>query len=128
MRKDSSDKFTSKGLSIKLWKRLLPYAFKNKTNTVITLIALCVTSVVDVAYSLMFKQAIDRYVASGLDGFGLYVLGYVLLIVTHGIGVAVYVILGNRMEITMNYHLRKDMFYHLQNLSFSYYDTLWQEL
>lgn len=121
--KETDKQFTKKGFDIKLWKRLLPYAFRNKKTAVFAGCAVALCSLVDLAYSIMSKLAIDKYVTSGdMNGFALYIAGYVALILVQGLSIAFFVIFGNRMEITLNYHLRQDMFYKLQKLSFSYYD------
>ena len=123
--KEKDTQFVNKGFDFKMWKRLLPYAFRDKKTSIGAGIAVALCSVVDIAYSLMSKVAIDKYVEAGtLDGFTLYVAGYAALILIQGVSIALFVIFGNRTEITMNYHLRQDMFYKLQKLSFSYYDKV----
>ena len=109
--------------NIKLWKRLIGYVFKNKKFAIITAVASCITSVVDIAYTLMTKIVVDKYIEAGtLKNFGIYIAGYLLLIILQNVMVTLFVIYGNKTEVEVGYNLRQDMFYHLQKLSFSYYD------
>ena len=120
---ENENEFKDLGFNIKIWRRLLPYAFRNKKIAWFAGLSVALCSVVDLAYSLMSKLAVDNYVTTGnMSGFAVYVIGYLLLILIQGLSIALFVIYGNRTEITVNYHLRQDMFYRLQKLSFSYYD------
>ncbi len=108
---------------LKLWKRLLSYPFRNKKFVIITTIAVTLVSLVDIAYSLMSKVAVDAFVDKGtLSGFGLYIAAYLVLILIQGLSVGLFVVFGNRIEVDVDHSMRQDMFYKLQNLSFSYYD------
>ena len=121
--KETDKKYTKKGFDIKLWKRILPYAFRDKKSTWLAAASVALCSVVDLLYALMSKVAIDGYIESGeLDGFIWYVLGYLALVIIQGVTIAMFVIFGNRMEIILDYHLRQAIFKKLQYLSFSYYD------
>lgn len=121
--KENENKFTKKGLNLNLWKRLFPYTVKNKTAVIVTALSVTLCSVIDILISLMGKYAIDKYVASNsLTGFAFYIIAAAVLVIMMGATIALFVIFGNRMEITTNYNLRRDMFYKLQRLSFSYYD------
>lgn len=107
----------------KLWKRLLSYPFRNKKFVIITAIAVTLVSLVDIAYSLMSKVAVDAFVEKGsISGFGFYIAAYLALILIQGASVGLFVVFGNRIEVDVDYNMRQDMFYKLQNLSFSYYD------
>ena len=107
----------------KLWKRLLSYPFRNKKFVIITTIAVTLVSLVDIAYSLMSKVAVDAFVEKGsISGFGFYIAAYLALILIQGASVGLFVVFGNRIEVDVDYNMRQDMFYKLQNLSFSYYD------
>lgn len=107
----------------KLWKRLLSYPFRNKKFVIITAIAVTLVSLVDIAYSLMSKVAVDAFVEKGtLSGFGYYIVAYLVLILIQGASIGLFVVFGNRIEVDVDYNMRQDMFFKLQNLSFSYYD------
>ncbi len=107
----------------KLWKRLLSYPFRNKKFVIITAIAVTLVSLVDIAYSLMSKVAVDAFVEKGtLSGFGYYIVAYLVLILIQGASIGLFVVFGNRIEVDVGYNMRQDMFFKLQNLSFSYFD------
>ncbi len=113
----------SKKIKVKVWKRLLTYAFRHKKLVYSLLACLLVVSAADVVYPLMSKYAIDHFITpqttEGLTQYALFFVGLVLL---DGIGVAFFVSTAGKIEMHISHDIRQDAFTKLQNLSFSYYD------
>ena len=57
------------------------------------------------------------------QGLGLFGAVYVLLVVAQGFCVFLFVRGAGRLEMDMSFDIRQEAFTHLQQLSFSYYDT-----
>lgn len=120
---EQTEQQTVKKFDFKLWGRIFKYVFKTKKLLLIVAVAVTIVSLVDIAYPLMTSYAIDTYIENGtLNGFSVYVVLYIALILLQSIGVAVFVIAGNKTETSLNYNMRQDLFLKLQKLSFSYYD------
>ena len=67
---ENENEFKDLGFNIKIWRRLLPYAFRNKKIAWFAGLSVVLCSVVDLAYSLMSKLAVDNYVTTGnMSGF-----------------------------------------------------------
>jgi len=99
------------------------FAFKNtKTVIEICLIMLGV-SLIDIAYPLLSKYAIDHFISQGItNGVGLYAVVYVFCTAFQSICVMLFIIVTHRLEMNMSYDIREAGFKKLQELSVSYYD------
>ena len=80
-------------------------------------------SAMDAVIPLFQRYAINRFIADGvLDGMGLFVVLYLLVIVTQVISNYISVFGACRLEMYMDRDLRRAAFNHLQTLSFSYFN------
>lgn len=114
--------YTSK-FDLGLWKRLarflLPYW---KLSLGLIGVMLCV-GVVDVIFPLMNKYAIDTIIASGSIGeLPMFALKYAGLVVFQAINVFLLIAIAGKIEMRLNYDIRKTAFQRLQELDFSFYD------
>ena len=67
---------------------------------------------------------IDEYVMSGnLEGLKGYAILYLIVISLFGFIVWSFIMLSDRLQLHISYHIRKAAFKRLQELSFSFYDT-----
>ncbi len=114
--------YTSK-FDLGLWKRLarflIPYW---KVSLGLVGVMLCV-GVVDVIFPLMNKYAIDTIIASGdLAALPAFALKYAGLVVFQAINVFLLIAIAGKIEMSLNYDIRKTAFKRLQELDFTYYD------
>ena len=115
--------FTNERVDPKLWKRLYAYAWRNKKTFLSTIACLIFVSLVDSLYPLLANYAVDRFIVPGIsDGVWLFLLVYVTLSFSQGVGTLGFITRCGRMEMTIAYDIRQDGFMKLQNQSFSYYD------
>lgn len=111
-------------IDLRVWKRLVAYALQYKARVIRTILVLVVVSGVDLAYPLFTRYAINHFIMGGTtEGLPLFGTVYVLMVIAQGIGVMLFVRGAGRLEMDMSYDIRQDAFTHLQQLSFSYYDT-----
>ncbi len=111
-------------IDLRVWKRLAAYGMQYKGRVLRTILVLLVVSGVDLAYPLLTRFAINHFIVGettqGLERFGLL---YLALVVVQGLCVVLFVRGAGRLEMDICYDIRQDAFAHLQQLSFSYYDT-----
>ena len=111
-------------IELRLWKRLLQYAWRHK-RSVITLVGLLVVVAgIDLAYPQLSRYAIDHFIGGATtEGLGWYALVYVLFVAVQSAGVFLHIRGAGQLEMDMSYDIRQDVFAKLQQLSFSFYDT-----
>lgn len=111
-------------IDLKVWKRLVEYGLQYKARVIRTILVLLVVSGADLAYPLFTRYAINHFIVRETTG-GLWLFGviYVVTVAVQGLGVVLFVRGAGRLEMDISYDIRQDAFTHLQQLSFSYYDT-----
>lgn len=111
-------------IDLKVWKRLVDYGLQYKARVIRTILVLLVVSGADLAYPLFTRYAINHFIVGETTG-GLWLFGviYVVTVAVQGLGVVLFVRGAGRLEMDISYDIRQDAFTHLQQLSFSYYDT-----
>ena len=111
-------------IDLRVWRRLADYALRYKPRVIRTMLVLLVVSGVDLAYPLLSRYAINHFImGETTQGLGLFGAVYVLLVVAQGFCVFLFVRGAGRLEMDMSFDIRQEAFTHLQQLSFSYYDT-----
>ena len=115
----------TKRLDFSLWRKLLKVAkpFHAKLWMIVALMT--VSAIIDVALPMLNAYAIDHIIPSGSGG-GLpgFALMYLLLISVQVFTIFSFIRLSGRVESGLCYHIRKLGFRKLQELPFSYYDTM----
>lgn len=115
--------FTVEKVDFSIWKRLYSYALRNRALAGIILLSLVIVSLVDVAYPLLSRYAIDHFVtprtSEGLVTFGIC---YALFVIIQGFCTFIFISRSGKLEMTIAYTIRQEAFTKLQNLSFSFYD------
>ncbi|MBA4348019.1 MAG: ABC transporter ATP-binding protein [Clostridiales bacterium] len=115
--------FAAKKIDWNVWKRLYRYALQHKTLFFTVIAALVAVALIDIAYPLFTKYAIDRFVVpKSVDGLGKFALLYLLVILMQSSGVILFITFAGKLEMAIAYTIRQDSFLRLQELSFSFYD------
>ena len=106
--------------SIKVWLKILPY-FRVYWKSIAALFAAMLTSAgIGVAYTLLSGYAVDHFVTPGVhQGIAAFALLYLGLVVLKASTELLLGWVALRMEVNVSRDLRRDLFAHLQALSFS---------
>ncbi|MDE7261335.1 MAG: ABC transporter ATP-binding protein/permease [Oscillospiraceae bacterium] len=111
-------------IDLKVWKRLIAYGLRYKPRVIFTILVLLVVSGADLAYPLFTRYAINHFITGGtMEGLPLFGVVYMAVVVVQAAGVILFVRNAGRLEMDISYDIRQEAFTHLQQLSFSYYDT-----
>ncbi len=111
-------------IDLKVWKRLASYGLRYKARVIRTILVLLVVSGADLAYPLFTRYAINHFIGGETtEGLPLFGALYIALVIVQGLGVMLFVRGAGRLEMDISYDIRQEAFTHLQQLSFSYYDT-----
>ena len=112
------------GLSLKMWQRLLPYFAKMKKQTLVALILMFVSTVVEAAFPLFISYAVNNFVipesTQGLIPFAFVFFAFIVFV---GACVLIYVKELMSVEMHMGLMLRRDCFVHLQKLPISFHNV-----
>lgn len=114
----------NKSFSFSIWKKMLPF-FRPYYHYFFTTISLNVLLVaVDVLVPLFQSYAIDHFIVPGtLEGIHVFALTYAAVIIMQGISVFFSVRAAIHIEMHVGKDLKRELFVHLQKLSFTYYNT-----
>ena len=113
----------SEKIDMGLWRRLASYAWRSKGLVIFSVLSLLCVALVDIAYPLFNKYAIDHFITPGTtDGLGLFFAAYILAVVFQSAGVMCFVSGAGKLEMQISYDIRQEVFLKLQTLSFSFYD------
>ncbi|KPU45117.1 putative ABC transporter ATP-binding protein [Oxobacter pfennigii] len=113
----------SKGFDLTLWKKLLKYAKPYKSWMILLAAILIGSGIVDAAFTMMSKYAIDKFIVPGnLEGMDKFMLYYGLLVILQAVNIGMLIAIAGKIEMGITYDIRKEGFKRLQELSFSYYD------
>lgn len=103
--------------------RILALAAPHRSAVVGFVIAIAVVSVLDSYYSMLRRTIIDRYIMLGEKSVLAPTLwAYFGTILLQAVGVLAFIYLVGMLGERIQYDLRRRLFSHLQDLSFSYYD------
>ena len=109
--------------AFKVWAKMLPYISPYKKWVALIFIAMLADAAVSVGYTLMAGYAVDHFVAprvhQGLAGFAAV---YALMVLVKTLGQITLGRVALKMEMYISRDLKRDLFAHLQTLSFSYYN------
>ena len=115
--------FAAKKIDWNVWKRLYRYALQHKKLFFSIIAILIVVALIDIAYPLLTKYAIDHFVVpKTIDGLGGFALIYLTAILMQSSGVITFITFTGKLEMAIAYTVRQDSFLRLQELSFSFYD------
>ena len=107
-----------------LWKGLMPYLKPYKKDFMGIFVANVLCALIDVAFPLFQRYAIDSLVGEGrTDGLMLFGISYAALVVLQALTVVSFSRASMRLEMNFGRDLRRAQFVHLQKLSLSYYNA-----
>ncbi|NBI07812.1 ABC transporter ATP-binding protein [Senegalia massiliensis] len=113
----------SKNLNIGIWKRIFKYMKNYKKHLYLLGFIMLSVAAIDIIFPLMTKRAIDNYVVPGnTDGLIRFSFIYLVLILIQVINVGAFIAVAGKVEMGIQYDIRKLGFKKLQELSFTYYD------
>ncbi|MBQ6544259.1 MAG: ABC transporter ATP-binding protein [Lachnospiraceae bacterium] len=103
--------------------RIYPFIRKYRLRIVLMVILGALTVLVDAAYPLFNRYALNRYVGGKtLDTLPYFILVYIAVLLTQMVLNIVSTTMCGTQEMIVNRDLRNAAFEHLQTLSFSYYN------
>ena len=109
--------------SLKTWAKLLPFLKPYKRNMIGILLLMLVNAGIDISFPLLSGYAVDTFVtprtSEGVTGFA---IGYMALVVTQMLCTMFFARAALKVEMYLGRDLKRDLFTHLQTLSFSYYN------
>ncbi len=109
-----------------IWKRLYQYAVRDRKLLAKIICAMVFVAVVDAAYPLFTRYAIDHFVnPSGtptIDGLWGFLALYACAVLAQGFCTIQFIARTGDLEMSIAYAVRQETFLHLQKLSFSFYD------
>lgn len=120
---------------LSLWKKIFYYAKPLRKQLIQLCFFMVSLALIDAIFPLMTKFIIDNYVIKGylkgvtlfnniyIDGIIVFGIVYGLLVLIQVTNIGFFIAIAGRVETGIVYHIRKEGFKHLQELSFSYYDT-----
>lgn len=104
-------------------KFVLPYVKKYRSIAIPMMLAGLLGSVTDAVFPLFQRYAVDHFVAlETLDTLAVFVFSYALILLLRAMLNGYSAFLATKMEVSMDYAVRRDAFDHLQRLSLSYYN------
>lgn len=113
-----------KSFDLKIWKRLFPFLARYKRAFVGMLLLNGICASIDVVLPLFQRYAIDNFIEGDtLSGLLPYACTYLLVILIQSLSVIGFSRNSMHIEMNLGKDMRKDLFVHLQTLSFSFYNT-----
>lgn len=114
----------NKPFSLKIWAKMGPFLKKYKWSILFIVVLNLLIACIDIALPLFQRFAIDQFIEKlslkGLIPFG---IAYFLVIVAQATMVILFTRRSMFIEMSLGKDLKRAQFVHLQNLSFSYYNT-----
>lgn len=119
----------TKRFSLSLWKKILVYAKDFHKDLLKLMVYMGLTAGCDVAFPLMTTYAIDHFIPNlnhpgGTQGLPVFIVAYVALVAFQVFTIYRFLYLGGKIEVGTCYTIRRMAFRKLQELPFSYYDTM----
>ncbi len=113
----------SKRFDLETFKRLLVFAKPYKKEIIVLIIQMVLLALVDAVFPKLNQYAIDLFAVNhSLDGFWIYCLIALGLVVFQAANVRLMILNAGKVENSIPYDIRKAAFNKLQELSIAYYD------
>lgn len=115
--------FREEKVNFNTWKKILKTVLKSKNNVVLLFVFVISLAILESLTPLLNRYAIDTFFkAKEFDTFVPFVIINVLVAIGFGFTIWGFIYQAGRIEVSVNYELRKQSFETLQRLSFSYFD------
>jgi ATP-binding cassette subfamily B protein len=112
-----------KPMSLVVWKKMLPFIAPQKTSLLCCMILMLCAAAVDVALPLLLGYAVKYNIEPrSVEGMWRFLGAAVFMVTIQAVNVRFFVALGIKAEVGICRSLRNAVFFHLQKLSFSYYN------
>ena len=103
--------FTAEKVDLSIWKRLYAFALLNRPLLMLILASLVIVSLVDVAYPLLSRYAIDHFVTPRItDGIVPFAAVYAALVILQAAGTFLFISRSGKMEMEIAYAIRQQAF------------------
>lgn len=114
----------TKSFDIKIWKRLGPYLRPRRRAFVLLIVLNLLTALVDAALPLFQRYAVAHFIEAGtLSGLWPFAIAYFAAILMQSLSVMGFGNVSMGIEMYLGRDLRRRLFTHLQELSFSFYNV-----
>ncbi len=114
----------NKPFSLKIWAKIGPFLKKYKWSLVFIVVMNLLIACIDIALPLFQRFAIDQFIEKvSLKGLFPFAVVYILVIALQATMVILFTRRSMFIEMSLGKDLKRAQFVHLQNLSFSYYNT-----
>lgn len=114
----------TKSFDIKIWKRLGPYLKPRRRAFVLLILLNLLTALVDAALPLFQSYAVANFIEAGtVTGLWPFALAYLAAILMQSFAVMGFGNVSMGIEMYLGRDLRRRLFVHLQELSFSFYNV-----
>jgi len=118
------EKEYSKSLDWSIWKKLFPFLRQYRKPFVALLIFNLITALIDVALPLLQRFAVQNFIVKdSLTGIVPYAAVYLVVIILQSLCVVAFGQNSMHIEMYLGRDMRRDLFRHLQTLSFSFYNV-----
>ncbi len=109
--------------TLKVWRKMLPYVKPYRKLIAAIFAAMLADAAIAVAYTLLAGYVVDRFVTPrAYQGITLFALLYAGLVLVKTLAQITLGSVALRLEMYIARDLKKEVFTHLQSLSFSYYN------
>ncbi len=113
----------SSHLNMAVWKRFLQHAATFKREFILLGVIMAVLAVLDAVTPLLARYAIDTFIRNNSsEGIVTYSLIYLVIVILQAAAIRFFLHFAGRIEVGLNFEIRKAGFRQLQDLSFSYFD------
>ncbi|MDY0210822.1 MAG: ABC transporter ATP-binding protein [Acholeplasma sp.] len=115
--------FKEEKVNFNTWKKILKTVLKSKKNVVYLIIFVVSLALLESLTPLLNRYAIDTFFkAKEFDTFVPFVILNIVIAILFGFTIWGFIYQAGKIEVSVNYELRKQSFETLQRLSFSYFD------
>jgi ATP-binding cassette subfamily B protein len=120
---DLEDIDYNKPLSLKVWKKMIPFISTEKKSLIICVTLMLVVAVIDILFPLLLGYAIQNNIQpKSADGIWPLLIFTGILVIIQAVNVNFFVSIGVKADCGICRQLRNAVFIHLQKLSLSYYN------
>jgi len=120
--KNNDDDFQT-GISWNLWKNIIHYCKPYRKHIIALIIIMIAFAIIDSIIPLLTRYAIDNFaIPKKTKGIPLFCLTIIIVAFIRGLTNFLMIVVGGKMNTSINYDIRRDCFNHIQKLSYSYFD------
>lgn len=113
-----------KPFSLKIWAKMLPFLKPYRWRILFIIVMMLFNAAADISYPLFQGYAIDTFVIpQTVEGIWPFAISYFLLLTLQAVSTLVFFRSALVVEMCLGRDLKRSVFNHLQELSFSYYNV-----